>query len=112
MAIPAEIPRQVEAIMREHLLRNFPGGITFDPVLVEPMIGWQGDENLRVTVVYDGDVDLVDGAKINAVAVAILPALRAIGFHKIPIDSYVDKAEWLEPVLDWFDERHGLEPSD
>ena len=112
MTIPAELTKQVEAITRKHLLRTFPDTVIFDPILVEPMVGWQGDDNLRITVVCDGDVDLVDGAKINAVAAAMSPDLRAIGFYKIPIDSYVDKAEWLEPVPDWFDERHGLEPSD
>ena len=77
------------------------------------MIGWQGDDNLRITVVCDGDVDLVDdGSKLNAISVAMRPQLEALGFFKIPIGSYVDKDAWLEPVPDWFEELHGLEPSD
>lgn len=96
MAIPAEIPQQVEAIMREHLLRAFPDAIAFDPILVEPMIGWQGDENLHITVVYDGDYSILDPGKLNEISVAMLPQLEAIGFHNWPVESYVEKSEYDE----------------
>lgn len=111
MVISSELPQQVETIIREHLLRTFPDTITFDPILVEPMIGWQGDENLHITIVYDGDYSILDPAKLNAISVAMLPELEAIGFHNWPIESYVEKSEWLEPVPDWFEELHGLAPS-
>ena len=96
MALPAELPKQVEAIIREHLLRAFPATVTFDPILVEPMVGWQGDDNLRITVVYDGDYSILDPAKLNAISVAMWPELEALGFFKIPVESYVEKGEWDE----------------
>ena len=118
MAIPAEIPQQVESIMRERLLRNFPSGITFDPILVEPMFGWQGDENLRVTVMYDGDYSILDSGKLNAISVAILPELEAIGFHNWPVESYVEKSDWEDSsyeeewLADMLELRNELASSD
>ena len=117
MAIPTEIPKQVEAIMREHLLRTFPSEITFDPILVEPMIGWQGDENLHITVVYDGDYSILDPGKLNEISVAMLPQLEAIGFNNWPVESYVEKSDWEDPSYEeeWLEdmgEMNELAPSD
>ena len=115
MAIPAELPKQVESIIRKHLLRAFPSAVIFDPILVEPMIGWQGDDNLRITVVCDGDTDLVDdGAKLNALEVAMWPDLEAAGFYNIPVVTYSDKDEWEEwnnlPEEQRWAELMGMEP--
>ena len=94
MALPSELPQQVAAVFRNHLLHAFPSTITFDPILVEPMVGWQGDDNLHITIVCDGDLDLLDGDKLNKISVAMWPELEALGFYKIPVESYVDKVEW------------------
>ena len=113
MAISAEIAQQVESIMRTHLLSNFASDITFDPILVEPMVGWQGDENLHITVVYDGDYSILDPAKLNAISVAMLSDFAAIGFHNWPVESYVEKSDWEDPSYEeeWLEDMNELASS-
>ena len=94
MAISEAVAQQVEYIIRGHLARTFPESISFDPILVEPIIDSLGEDNLYITVVCDGEVSLLDPAKLNAVSVAMWPQLDALGFYNIPIESYVDKADY------------------
>lgn len=96
MAISEAVAQQVEYIIRGHLARTFPKSVTFDPVLVEPIVDSLGEDNLHITVVCDGEVSLLDPTKLNAVSVAMSSQLDALGFHKIPIESYVDKTEYDE----------------
>ena len=96
MAIPEKIARQVAVIIREHLAGAFPPEVAFDPILVAPMVDATGEDNLHITVVCDGEVSLLDPARLNAVSVAMWPQMEAIGFYGIPMTSYVDKGEWEE----------------
>ena len=96
MAIPEKIARQVAVIIREHLAGAFPPEVVFDPIEVVPDIDCEGKDSLHITVVCDGEVSLLDPAKLNAITVAMWPQLAALGVQSIPAESYIDKAEYDE----------------
>ena len=93
MVTSAETARKVESIIREHLERNFEGKLKFDPIRVVPALDQYGEDTLHITVVYDGDYSLLDPAELNSISTAMSQQLKAIGIHKIPIESYVDRIE-------------------
>lgn len=88
-----ETAQKVETLYRELLERNFQGAFKFDPIMVEPTLDQYGEDTFHVTVVYDGDQDLLDPGKLNEITVEVWCQLRAMGIDKIPIESHVDKKE-------------------
>ena len=93
MVTSAENARKVESIFREHLERNFQENLKFDPIRVEPTLDQHGEDTFHVTVVYDGDYNLLDFGKLNAISAAMVDQLEALGIRTTVIESYVDKTE-------------------
>lgn len=99
MVINADNARQVEDLFREHLDRHFQGiDLKFDPVVVEPIKDQYGEDTFHVTVVYEGDQELLDARKINTMGVEIEDHLSAMGIWPTVLDSYIIKEEYL--ILD------------
>jgi len=46
--------------MRRLLDEAFQGTISFDPITVEPIIDYYGEDSLKIVVVYDGEGALLD----------------------------------------------------
>ena len=71
----------------------FEGKIVFGPIKAELTVDQYGDDNLDITVVYEGDYELLDPEKLNSVSSELVNVLACLGFHNIPTESYIAKAE-------------------
>ena len=90
-----ETARKVEAMYREQLERNFRGVLLkFGPILVETFIDQFGEDRFHVTVVYDGEQELLDYAKLNRISGELSSLWPGLGIDNIPIESYVDMKEY------------------
>ena len=90
-----EMALKVETMYREQLERKFQGvPLKFDPILVEVVLDQYGEDTFHVTVVYDGDQDLLDPAKLNRISGELSLLWPGLGIDKIPIESHVDKEEY------------------
>ena len=90
-----EMALKVEVMYREQLERKFQGvPLKFDPILVEVVLDQYGEDTFHVTVVYDGEQDLLDPAKLNRISGELMLLWPSLGIDKIPIESHVDKKEY------------------
>lgn len=90
-----ETARKLEALYREHLDRKFRGVLLkFDPILVETFIDQFGEDRFHVTVVYDGEQELLDYAKLNRISGELSLLWPGLGIDNIPMESYVDMKEY------------------
>ena len=60
MTINADIPDKIAAIVKDLLTERFQDEFVFDPIIVEPEIDHDGDEYLKIYVVFDGDQKNLD----------------------------------------------------
>ena len=95
-----EVLREVEGLAREDLESHFGDDFVFDPILVTPMIDHDGDEYLRIRVIYDGDPELMDPVLAHRLSIRIEPELREMGFMQFPSSSFIEKSEWEESLLE------------
>ena len=93
---PDEVLREVEELAREDMEAHFGDAFAFDPILVIPMIDHDGDEYLRIRVIYDGDPEMMDSVLAHRLTMRIEPKLREMGFMQPPSSSFVPKSEWEE----------------
>ena len=91
-----EVLQEVAELAREDLETHFGDAFVFDPILVTPMIDHDGDEYLRIRVIYDGDPELLDSVLAHRLSIRIEPELREMGFMQFPSSSFVPKFEWEE----------------
>ena len=96
MTVPAATVQAARDNMRRLLDETFHGTITFDPITVEPMINYYGEDNLKIIVVYDGDYTLLDPNKLNRIFSELNDVLCGMGFTNVPMESYISKDEYPE----------------
>lgn len=96
MTVPAATIQAARDNMRRLLDETFQGTVTFDPITVEPMTDYYGEDNLRIVVVYDGDYDLLDPNKLNGIFSELNDVLCDMGFTNVPMESYISKDEYPE----------------
>lgn len=93
---PDEVLREVEELAREDMEAHFGDAFVFDPIVVTPMIDHDGDEYLRIRVIYDGDPKMMDSVLAHRLSIRIEPKLREMGFMQFPSSSFIPKDEWEE----------------
>ncbi len=96
MTINAEIPSRVADIVRDLLTERFRDEFVFDPIIVEPEVDHDGDEYLKIYVVFDGDQKNLDPGWTLGLSRRIRPELVEMGVPGVPGFSFVEKSEWEE----------------
>ncbi len=99
MTVPATIVQAAKDNISRLLEEAFQGTITFDPITVEPIVDYYGEDALEIIVVFDGDYALLDPHKLNRISSELDDILYGLGFHNLSLDSYIAKdeyPEWLE----------------
>ena len=81
-----EVPSRVADIVRDLLTERFRDEFVFDPIIVEPEVDHDGDEYLKIYVVFDGDQ--------KDLSRRIRPDLAEMGVPGVPGFSFVEKSEW------------------
>ena len=95
--ISGEVQEKVAEIVRKMLAERF-SGIAFGPIRVVPAVDEFGDgdgeEYLRILVVFDGDQKALDARWTSTLIRGIRPKLFAAGVEEFPSFSFVSKSEW------------------
>ena len=68
--------------------------IAFGPIIVEPRIDHDGDEYIKVHIVFDGDRDVLDAAWTVGLIGLIRPLTAEIGYPNVPSRTFIEKSEW------------------
>ena len=105
MTIPAATVQAAKDNMRKLLDEAFQGSVSFDPITVEPVIDYYGEDNLKIVVVYDGDYALLDPHKISRIASELDGILSGMGFTNAPMESYIPKDEYPDWLRMFSSER-------
>ena len=96
--IPEEKLDELRNIMHEALTKRFaPDGLTFDPIVFEHEIDYEGDELLWIKIIFDGDQGKLDARWTSRMPLLLDPALESLGLTAFPIISFIEKSEWEDP---------------
>ncbi len=98
---------KVRDIVARALAKRFsPEEFTFDPIIVKPDLDHDGDEILRIQIIFDGDQDNLDPAWTVRMFEFIDPELEKLGITAYPTTSFIEKSEWEDPAYDipWWEE--------
>ena len=96
MTVPAATVEAAKDNMRRLLDEAFQGAISFDPITVEPVVDFYGEDTLEIIVVYDGDYSLLDTHKLIRISSELDDILYSMGFRNFPLESYISKDEYPE----------------
>ena len=95
MAFDKETVTQVESLYRQHLDEAFQGSFTFDPISVELTQNMFDHDAFHVTAAYDGDVRLLDPAKLNRISSQMVDKAAALGIENTILESFADSREYV-----------------
>jgi hypothetical protein len=98
---------KIADIIREMLTERFHDEFVFSPIVVEPRIDHDGDEYLHTYIVFDGDQKRLDPTWTAGLSGRLWPYAEKLGFHGIPIQSFVEKSEWAEFFASKYRESSG-----
>ena len=80
--------------VREDLEGHFGDAFVFDPILVEPRVDHDGEEYLRIDIVFDGDQCNLDPEWTSGLVLRLHLKLREIGIASIPSPHFIERSEW------------------
>ena len=96
-SISQETCDSVGEIVKTALDKRFHGDkLEFNPIVVTPEIGADGDDILVVKVVFDGDHKRLDPCWTGSMILEIYPQLDEANVTAYPVISFVEKSEWDE----------------
>ncbi len=94
-SIPQEKLDELRNIVHNALATRFgPEGLTFDPIVLEPDIGYDGDELLLIKIIFDGDQGKLDPHWTSRMPLFLDPAMENLGITALAITSFIEKSEW------------------
>ena len=89
-------PSDIIASLVKGILKDrFPDGFVFDPIIVESRTDFDGEDYLHTHIVFEGDIKNLDPAKTLGISTMLWPHARKLGYPSIPIQSFVEKSEWM-----------------
>ena len=94
MAYDNETGSRLESLYREHLEEAFRGALSFDPITAEPAENMWDLPAFHLTVVHDGDGNLLDPAKLNRISSIITGRAAELGVDDTIIESHVHNLEY------------------
>ena len=89
MAFDKETAARLESLYQQHLDEAFQGTFTFNPITVEVTKNIFDHDAFHVTVAYNGDVRLLDPAKLNRISSQMIDEAAELGIENTIIESYV-----------------------
>ena len=90
----------VREFVAEDLNGHFGDAFVFDPILVEPRIDHDGDEYLRIDIIFDGDQQHLDPSWTVGLIRRVRSRLRESGMDASLSPHYNEKSEW-----EWYQKR-------
>ena len=90
------VEAKIGGFIREKLTERFKDDFVFDPILVREEIDEYGKPYLHTYIVYDGDDSKWDARWRLSLTRWVWPLSIELGFDSVPIQSYIEKSDWLE----------------
>ena len=84
----------VRRYVRKDMESRFGDAFVFDPILVEQRVDHDGEEYLRVDIVFDGDQRKLDADWTSGLVLRLHLKLRKLGIDSIPSPHFIKKSEW------------------
>ena len=94
MAFDKDTAARLESLYQQHLEEAFQETITFDLVAAELTQNMFNEQAFHVTVPYEGDIRLLDPAKLNRISSLIIDKASELGIQNTIIESYVLSLEY------------------
>ena len=96
--IPQEQLDYVRNMVHDTLRLHFtPEDFTFDPIVLEHEIDYEGDELLLIKIIFDGDQSKLDSHWTMRLPGQVHRAMLKLGMTAYPITSFIEKSEWEDP---------------
>ncbi len=80
----------IKAMVEDTLLRD---RIPVVDVRIVEEVDWEGDEVLRIDVIFDGRIKELDGGKLSSALQHVRSGLNEIHESAIPLLSFISKAD-------------------
>ena len=87
MAFGKETAARLQSLYREHPEEAFQGTISFDLVAAELTQNMFGEQAFHVTVPYDGNIRLLNPAKLNRISSLMIDRAAELGIENTIIES-------------------------
>ena len=85
----------VRRIFEQTLNERFKDELIFDPILVkQDSPDEDGDEYVRVLIVFDGNQKLLDPGWTTGLIRRVRPLMEEQGIEDFPLPQFVSKSEW------------------
>ena len=94
--ISRDVAEEFAELVRQVLEERFKDDLVFEAIVVEPFIGYYGDEYLDTFVVYQGEYKKLDPGWTVTLPRLLEPDMVRLGVSTVPMFSYVPKDEWEE----------------
>lgn len=82
-------------LLNGKLLECFSNGLSFTDIIVTTQTNLDGEDYLHAYIVFEGDINTLDPAKTLSISTALWLDAKEMGYSAIPIQSFVEKSEWL-----------------
>lgn len=89
---------KVTDILRKALEDRSEDEFVFAPITIEPRFDHEGDEYLKIYVVFEGDLQRLDPAWTIGLRSIILDQTKEDEVFRVPSISFVEKEEWEEAL--------------
>ena len=92
--IDADNTARIEETIRTILKNELPDTFVFDPIVVKPKTDHDGDRYFHSYIVFEGENSQLDPAWTMTLPGRLWRISADMGYHGIPINSFVPKPEW------------------
>ena len=82
-------------ILQGILSDRFSDDFNFTEIRVEPLTDHDGEDYLHTYIVFEGDWRKLDPGKTLGISTILWPEAIRMGYEAIPIQSFVEKSEWM-----------------
>ena len=86
----------IRKVLEDHYDKRCKGEFVFDPIVVAPRIGIDGNEYMRAYIVFDGDFYRLDRKFRLRLRSIVRPQIIEMGIDQFLGLAFVEKSEWEE----------------
>ena len=93
-----EAMEKVREIFAETLDERYAGELEFNPIIVKPDVDYYGDDYVRVLLVVNGDMNLLDAKWDVGLITRVRDKLEKEGICEFPSPYFIDRSEFMRYV--------------
>ena len=82
-------------LVSQILEERFPDAFRSMDIVLEPSVNFDDEDYIHTYIIFDGDFKKLDVSKVPGISPELWPEAREMGFVGYPIQSFVQKSEWV-----------------